>query len=100
MILIQGYLDIDPQDADAFAALVMPLQRASLLEPGCLSYHFTRDLEVDGRFRVAECWESDDALKVHFTTVDMAAFQAGMKDMRRTGSEIWKHTASDRTRMA
>ena len=100
MIVIQGYLDIDPQDADAFVALVLPLQRASLAEPGCISYQFSRDLEVDGRFRVAECWESDDALKVHFTTKDMAAFRAGMKNLRRSGAEVWKHTATERNRMA
>src|SRR5438045_9271353 len=67
IIVIQGSLDLDPDDADKFEAIVLPLQRASATEPGCISYHFSRDLEVPGRFRVAECWESDDALKVHFT---------------------------------
>jgi quinol monooxygenase YgiN len=96
MIVINGHLDLDPEDADKFVEIVVPLQRASLQEPGCIGYHFSRDLEVPGRFRVAECWESDEHLKVHFTTPDMATFQAGMKQLRRTGGEFWKYNATDR----
>jgi quinol monooxygenase YgiN len=99
MIVIQGYLDFHPDDADAFAALVMPLQRASATEPGCVSYHFARDLEVPGRFRVAECWEHDEDLVPHFATEEMKAFQAGMKNLRRLGGGVWKHTVSERTKM-
>jgi quinol monooxygenase YgiN len=90
MIVIQGHLDFDPDDADAFEALVLPLQKHSATEPGCVSYHFSRDLEVPGRFRVAECWEDDDALKVHFTTAAMATFQEGMKGLRRGEASITK----------
>ena len=99
MIVIIGYLDFHPDDADKFAALVKPLQEASLKEPGCVSYHFSRDLEVPGRFRVAECWENDADLGPHFQTAAMAAFQAGMKDLRRTGGGVWKHSVSDRSKM-
>lgn len=99
MIVINGYLDLDPQDADAFEALVLPLQRASLQEPGCIAYHFARDLEVAGRFRVAECWESDEHLATHFSTPDMAAFQQGMAGLRRLGAEIWRYRASAREPM-
>ena len=99
MIVIQGFLDFDPQDSDAFVALVLPLQTASLTEPGCVSYHFSKDLEVAGRFRIAECWENDADLGPHFKTAEMAAFQAGMAGLRRTGAEVWKHSVSERTKM-
>jgi quinol monooxygenase YgiN len=99
MIVIQGFLDFHPDDADKFEALVLPLQKASATEPGCVSYHFSRDLEVPGRFRVAECWENDSDLGPHFQTPAMAAFQAGMKDLRRTGGGVWKHSVSDRSKM-
>ena len=85
--------------ADAFEALVLPLQKASATEPGCVSYFFARDLEVPGRFRVAECWENDSDLGPHFQTEAMAAFQAGLKAMPPKGAEIWKHEVSDRSRM-
>jgi quinol monooxygenase YgiN len=99
MIVIQGYLDFHPDDADGFEALVLPLQAASANEPGCVSYHFSRDLAVPGRFRVAECWENDSDLGPHFQTPEMATFQAGMKELRRTGAQVWKHTVSERTQM-
>jgi quinol monooxygenase YgiN len=99
MIVIIGYLDLDPADADAFESLVLPLQEASLAEHGCVSYHFSRDLAVPGRFRVAECWENDADLGPHFQTDAMAAFQAGMKDLRRTGAAVFKHHVSERVQM-
>ena len=99
MIVIIGYLDFHPDDADKFAALVKPLQEASNKEPGCVSYHFTRDLETPGRFRVAECWENDTDLVPHFATAEMGAFQAGMKDLRRTGASVFKHHVSERVKM-
>jgi len=97
MLVITGYLDIDPADADKFEALVLPLQAASAKEPGCVSYHFSRDLEVPGRFRVAECWESDADLATHFKTSDMATFQQGIAQLKRTGAEIFKHNVTDRS---
>jgi len=99
MIVINGQLDFQPEDADKFVDIVLPLQRASLQEPGCIAYHFSRDLEVPGRFRVAECWESDDHLKVHFTTEDMARFRGGMKELRFKGNEIWKYAVTERAPM-
>jgi quinol monooxygenase YgiN len=99
MIVIQGYLDFHPDDADKFVEVILPLQKASAVEPGCISYHFSRDIEVPGRFRVAECWESENDLQVHFTTPDMLAFREGMKALRRVGGEVFKHVATERAPM-
>ena len=99
MIVIQGHLDVHPDDATAFEALVVPMQQASTAENGCVSYVFSRDLEVAGRYRLAECWESEEALAAHFKAPHMATLQAGMKSLRMAGGSVWKHTVGERTKM-
>jgi quinol monooxygenase YgiN len=99
MIVIQGHIDVHPDDSSAFEALVVPMQQASNAEAGCVSYFFSRDLETPGRFRLAECWESEDALAAHFAAPHMATLQSGMGALRVTDVAVWKHTVSEHSRM-
>jgi len=99
MIVIQGHFDIHPDDTAAFEALVVPMQQASTAEAGCVSYVFSKDLETAGRYRLAECWESEDALGAHFKAPHMATMQAGLKNIRMNGVSVWKHTVTERSKM-
>ncbi len=98
MIVIQGHFDVQPDHCAAFEALVVPMQQASSAEDGCHSYVFSKDLETPGRYRLAECWETEEALAAHFQAPHMATLQAGLKEIKPTGS-VWKHTVSERTKM-
>lgn len=100
MIVIQGHLDVHPDDAAAYEALLVTMQQASNAEAGCVSYFFSRDLETPGRYRIAECWESEEALAAHFAAPHMAAFRQGGKSVRMQGASVWKHTVTDQTRLA
>ena len=99
MIVIQGHLDVHPDDSAAFEALVVPMQQASSAEAGCVSYVFSRDLETPGRYRLAECWDSQEALDAHFQTPHMATLQAGLGSLRMQGGSVWKHTVTERSKM-
>jgi quinol monooxygenase YgiN len=59
---------------DAIAAMVA----ASRAEEGCIAYSFTRDVLDPATLHIVEKWRDDDALKFHFTTPHMAAFQAAI----------------------
>jgi hypothetical protein len=98
MIVIQGYFDVPAEHCAAFEALVVPMQQASSAEAGCVSYVFSRDLETPGRYRLAEAWESEEALTAHFQMPHMATLQAGLKEIKPSGS-VWKHTVADSSKM-
>lgn len=99
MIVIQGHFDVQSDHCEAFEALVVPMQQASSAEDGCLSYVFSKDLEVPGRYRLAECWESDAALDAHFKMPHMATLQAGLKSITLLGVSVWRHTVTERSKM-
>ena len=63
--------------ADTIAALtdaIVEMQRASRREDGCHDYTFCVALDDPSKLRVNECWEDEAALKRHFATPHMAAF--------------------------
>ena len=99
MIVIQGYFDVHAEDCSAFEGLVVPMQQASNAEDGCVSYFFSKDLEVAGRYRLAECWDSQAALDAHFATPHMSTLQAGLKSVRLLDVAVWKHTVSEQSRL-
>ena len=99
MIVIQGHFDVHPDDAAAFERLVVPMQQASTAEAGCVSYVFSKDLETPSRYRIAECWETEESLTAHFATPHMATLQAGLKSIRMSGGGVWKHTVTDRSKL-
>ena len=67
MIIIAGYIDIDPAQFDACLAASVPLQKATRDdEPGCLAYCFAPDPVVEGRIQVYELWADQESLAAHF----------------------------------
>ena len=66
MLIITGYLDVEPDRSAALVAALENVARLSQAEEGCQDYVFMNDPLVPGRVRVVERWESDDALKAHF----------------------------------
>lgn len=63
--------------AEKIAALkdaIVQMQQASRAEPGCRDYAFCVEIDDPNKLRVNECWENEAALKSHFETPHMAAF--------------------------
>ena len=99
MIVIQGHMDVHADDCAAYEALVVPMQQASCAEEGCRSYVFSKDLETPGRYRIAESWETKDALDAHFRTPHMATMQAGLKALRLLDVAVWRYEVSAHSRL-
>ena len=54
---------------------------ASRAEEGCQGYAYSWDLLEPDRLRVIELWTDEAALRFHFKTAHMAAFQKALADM-------------------
>ena len=87
MIVIAGHVVLDPKQREKAEAAAREMMSETRKEKGCLSYTFSADLEEAGRFRIFEEWESDEALRAHFTSPHMARFQQavggfGVREMK------------------
>lgn len=82
MIVVTGIATVAPESAEALKAAARKMAAASREEAGCHAYAFYEDLEVAGRFRVYEEWESAEALREHFATPHMKSFNAAIREAR------------------
>jgi quinol monooxygenase YgiN len=95
MIVIAGHVALDPAQHEQAVAAAREMMRETRRENGCISYTFSADLEAPGRFRIFEEWESDEALRAHFTAPHMARFQKavgglGVREMKVQRYEVSK----------
>ena len=99
MIVVSGTITIDPADRDAALDLAATLVEATLAEPGCVTYGFYPDPTDAGTLRVFEEWQDDEALGSHFGEPHMAAFMAGLGELKVTGTAISKYVVSDKSKL-
>ncbi|AXS40734.1 antibiotic biosynthesis monooxygenase [Breoghania sp. L-A4] len=74
MLILMGYIHIDPQDVDAFVRDVQAIGLSTKAEDGCLFYGITLDDRPTGRFLVAERWRDQKALTAHLARAETLAF--------------------------
>ncbi len=79
MIVIHAKIETNAGTADALKSAVATMEQASRAEAGCNEYTFTTALNAPNTIVVVEEWHSLDALKAHFATPHMAAFNAAMQ---------------------
>jgi quinol monooxygenase YgiN len=65
MLIVAGYMDVEPEAREAFLAGRVEGMKASQAEAGCLDYVLSPDPLDPGRVRLFERWESKDALGAH-----------------------------------
>lgn len=65
MIILAGHLKTSPDLARDLADTLRTLVAPTLLEEGCLNYHFAIDSEGEGTVLVYERWRDQDALSSH-----------------------------------
>jgi quinol monooxygenase YgiN len=87
MLVIAGFIRIDPTKRPSAEAAVLEVMQATRREPGCRTYVISADLAEPGLFHLFEEWESAEALAAHFKAPHMAVFQRavagfGVKEMK------------------
>ncbi|WIX75813.1 antibiotic biosynthesis monooxygenase family protein [Amycolatopsis carbonis] len=63
MLIVAGYLVVDPGRRDAYLAGCMSVVEQARTAPGCLGFSLTADLLDAGRIDVFERWESRGAVE-------------------------------------
>ena len=75
MIFVAGTMTMNPEIIDDFKAEVAAMVDKVRAEDGCLHYSLLVEDADKGLVNVLEKWRDDDALLVHFATMDYGIFR-------------------------
>jgi quinol monooxygenase YgiN len=94
MILIQGYLKTNPENAGRLREAAQPLIAATRQEPGCVAYAFAEDIGEPGLFHIVERWADEAALAAHNKMPHLAAFMGAMPTLAVVAVRIARYDAA------
>lgn len=83
MIAISARIEMDPADADAFAAEAAAITAATRAEKGCQRYAFAREVGAEQVLWVSEEWDSVEDLHAHLRSGHIRGFLERTAAMRR-----------------
>lgn len=78
MIVVNAIIDSTEKDIAALQPAIAAMEAASRAESGCEDYTFSVELNEPTRLRITERWRDTQALKEHFATEHMAAFNVAI----------------------
>ena len=78
MIVIVASIETSPENIDSMKSAIATMEAESRKEDGCEDYTFCVELSNPDHIRITERWRDVDALKAHFETPHMAAFNQAM----------------------
>ena len=90
-IIISGTVDLDPAQMDAALAAAKPLIEGALTQEGCMDYDWCPDPLTEGRLRVFERWESEEALENHFQNHWYLDMRGTLAQFGIRGSDVLKY---------
>ena len=74
MLIVAGYVHLDPADIEQFAIDIRRLIETTRSRDGCLFYAVALDDPLAGRMLVIERWRDQPALTAHLAALDTIAF--------------------------
>ena len=95
MLMVLGEAKLGESALEAGRAALTAMIEASRAEEGCIDYSYSVDILDPTRLLITEKWVDNDALVFHFGTPHMAAFQAALRDLDVTITEVLKYQADD-----
>jgi len=93
MLIVTGYMHVDPSDAAQFLAELRDLALMTRQRPGNISYNAALDDSEAGRLLIAERWTDQEALSAHLDAQETKAFVARWQGRMR--GEVRKFDASN-----
>ena len=91
MIVVVGYITINPEmraEAEAAIATLVPL---TVAEEGCVEYRYAADILEPNRINIWEQWESEEAMTAHMGTAHLADFMTAVGACIGGPLEITRH---------
>ena len=74
MLIVTGYVHLDPSDIDLFAVDIATLVDITRARDGCLFYAVALDDPLAGRMLAVERWRDETALAAHLAAAETLAF--------------------------
>jgi quinol monooxygenase YgiN len=99
MIVVIGFITIDPAKRDEVVPAISTLVEATRAEEGNIDYRYSDDLFEPNRINIVEAWEDQAAMDVHMGTAHMADFLAVMGTAIGGPVEITSHVVSSSTKL-
>jgi quinol monooxygenase YgiN len=99
VIVVIGYLTIDPAHRAAAEAAIAELVPLTLAEDGCVDYRYSADLLVPDRINITEQWASEAAMEAHMATNHLAQFMATIGPCLGGAVEITRHDVAASTKL-
>ena len=84
MIIVIARVEFDPEHLESVEPALDAMMKATWEESGCLGYSMAIECRHQAVCSIVERWENEAALKAHFHTPHMAAFNAAI--MGKVGS--------------
>jgi quinol monooxygenase YgiN len=81
MYLVIAQAEALPERRHELVELLSAVAAAARLEPGCLSYRFTTDIEDETAFSSIEVWENEDAMAAHLGSPELAQALGAMQSL-------------------
>ncbi|PZU21258.1 MAG: antibiotic biosynthesis monooxygenase [Shinella sp.] len=91
MLIITGYMHVDPADLAQFLTELNALASTTRKRPGSITYDAAVDDAQAGRLLISERWVDQDALGAHLQAADTIAFVSRWKGKMR--GEMRKYDA-------
>ncbi len=95
MLVLVVSIDTTADNIAAIREAIAAMETASRAEDGCHDYTFAVELNDPDKLRITECWEDEAALKAHFATPHMAAFNAAMAEAGPRGMDLKCYEATE-----
>ncbi len=97
VVLLSGYLEYRLSERDEVVAGLVEVSRRSREDAGCIEYWWAEDLEIPGRFRFFECWESEEQFVAHRDRPYEQEFMDRFVNGRSTGADAWSYATTGRS---
>jgi quinol monooxygenase YgiN len=92
MIVVVGRVRTNAEKREDLIRIGQAVANASRAEPGCISYRLYEDSEIEHDFVFIEEWESEEALRRHFSTAHVKAFMSSMRAAITAPPDVKFHT--------
>ena len=98
-LVVNGTMEIHPDDREKFIALVARNVAESRGVEGCLGYAFTVDVSNPNLLHNVEAWSDRESLEKHMSSELMQAAFAEVKKLRLLARDVTAYTVGASTKI-
>jgi quinol monooxygenase YgiN len=99
LIVVTGYMTVDPDQRDAALDAIRTCVAATREEEGNIDYRYSADIDEPNRFNLVEQWESEEAMNVHMGSPALATFLETFGPMIAGPVEVTRHDVSGSSKL-